>query len=148
MQNSIFIGQKGQAFEPFKMLIGAIMALAVLVIIISAINYFEELRLNVSEQRFYDGLSNAARQPNGSPLIIEDVQFQRGDTFSSNSLGKSMGLASECVSFGQSNSPVFEASPTSVTIRETIVANVVVTCDVSDSDICEIECSLSFEEAT
>ena len=58
------LDNKGQAFEAYRLLIDAILALLVLVIIVSAVNYLESLKTNISSERFYTGLKNAVKQPN------------------------------------------------------------------------------------
>ncbi|HLC78925.1 MAG TPA: hypothetical protein VJG83_00710 [archaeon] len=122
------------------------MALTVLMIIIGAINYFDDLRLSVSKQRFFEGLENATRQPNGETLQIENLQFARGDSFSQVGLSKAIGLPEQCIQFAPSGSPTFSGDNTVVTVNENILTNVYVTCDVNPTNECEIGCVISFEE--
>ena len=141
----IFFSQKGQAFEPFKLLIGAVMALAVLVIIIGAINYFEGLSVDVSRQRFSEGLQNAVRQPNGSPLLIENLKFQRDASFSSGGIGKLIGIPEDCVSFTDPGAKVFEVTDSKlITVHETVLTSVLVRCDIDKPPSCRVGCEITF----
>ena len=76
------LNSKGE-FEPFKLLIGAITSLLILTIIISTINYFQSLEIDISTERFYSGMKNAVNQPNGSLLVAENVVFVEGRAVSS-----------------------------------------------------------------
>lgn len=144
--SALLSDSRGQVFEPFKMLIGAVMALTILVIIIGAINYFDGLRAEVSKQRFYDGLSNAVKQPNGETLVIEEIQFQRGDSFSASALARRLNLEEGCVEFSSSDSRAISSDLALATINENIISNVYATCDVGGFSGCEISCEISFVE--
>ncbi|MFH1390925.1 MAG: hypothetical protein ABIH20_01295 [Candidatus Diapherotrites archaeon] len=134
---------KAQAFAPFKMLIGAIMAMLILVIIIGAINYFEDLRVDVSRQRFYDGLNNAIHQPNETILQVEDAQFAEGTTFSTLGLSKKSGLDPECLEFVDTDSPTFVVEDELITIKENVLTDVFIKCE-TESAGCVIFCEISF----
>ena len=134
---------KAQAFAPFRMLIGAVMALLILVIIIGAINYFEDLRVNVSRQRFYDGLNNAINQPNETILRVEDAQFTEGTTFSTLGLSKRSGLESECIEFIDTDSPTFLVEDDLLTIKENVLTDIFIKCETENGS-CVIFCELSF----
>jgi len=65
-------------FEPFKLLIGAVTALLILTIIVSTINYFDSLELDISTERFYTGVKNAVNQPNDSVIAVAGVVMDKG----------------------------------------------------------------------
>jgi len=132
--------QSGQAFEPFNLLIGAIFALTVLVIIISAVNYFDNERIKISQQRFYDGLANAVKSPNKETIVISEVQFQNDASFSAKSLGNSIGLDESCVAIEAG--PGFEITDSTVKAKSSIRTNIYVRCFTGEK--CEINCEISF----
>lgn len=103
--------EKGQAFEPFKLLIGAIFALLVLVIILGSINYFQGLSTTVSRDRLIIGLKNAVNLHNGETLLVAKLQFNSGDSFSSKGLSNIMGIQSECIEFRDNGFSNYEVSP-------------------------------------
>jgi len=136
------------------MLIGAIFALLVLVIILGSINYFEQLGQDVSNSRFFTGLQNAVRQPTGRVLVVENIQFETDTQYTSSSIGRSMGLDSECVEFAPSDSSSIEINLTSVKIKQAAVTDVFILCNnkknpesTCASSSCEICCKLSFGTA-
>tara|TARA_Y100000310_G_scaffold131592_1_gene130770 strand:+ start:633 stop:1061 length:429 start_codon:yes stop_codon:yes gene_type:complete len=134
---------KAQAFAPFRMLIGAVMAMLILVIIIGAIDYFDGLEITVSRQRFYDGLNNAINQPNETILQVEDAKFSEGTTFSTLGLSKISGLESECLEFVDTDSPTFLVEDDLLTIREKVLTDVFIKCETENGS-CVIFCELSF----
>ena len=138
--------ERGQAFEPFKMLIGAIMALTVLLIIIGAIQYFENLRLDVSKQRFTEGITNAARQPDGALLVVEGLQFQRSQAFSSIALSRNTGIGEGCLEFIDNGDPSIQVSGGVVEFLEGQQVDAYIKCSANASQSCEIGCEISFNE--
>ena len=148
------MNQKGQAFDAYRLLLGAILGLLILVIIVSAVNYFEDLRLQVSQQRFYDGLENAVSQPNSELLVIEDLVFKEGQRFSAVQLGKRMGLEENCLSFSSDCSGGFECDSELVIVTDYILANVKTICETNlestelfCSSSCEVCCEIAFSGA-
>lgn len=144
--------ERGQEFEPFRLLIGAVFALAVLVIIIGAINYFEDLRLDVSRQRFMEGLNNAVKQPNGTPLEIAGIQLQAGKKYTSLEISKVVNIPDECISFGDSGSREFTVErKASVQVNANLLSDVMVVCTAKPADLpvaeCEVGCVITFNEA-
>lgn len=141
--------EKGQAFEPFKMLIGAVMAMFVLVIIISAVTYFRNLDTDISQKRFFDGLKNAVNQPNGDVLVIPDLQFEKGTQYTARSIGGLIGLPSACLEFIDNDLRNFEVRDNLIKLNQAVVTDVYVQCNSQDqcdeSTICEVCCDISFE---
>ena len=138
------LSEKAQAFEPFKMMIGAVFAMLILVIIIGSVNYFQTLRADISTHRFYDGLGGAVKQPNGEILLVSDLQFAEGTAFSSNGLGKVVGLDGECIEFVDSGS-AFEVTDSVAKTKSALIADVFFRCKANEPD-CEIFCEISFGE--
>src|SRR3989344_3250730 len=111
MMRQLSSNERGQSFEPFRMLIAAVMALAVLMIIIGAIQYFDDKQFGISKERFFDGINNGVRQPNGELLVVEHLQFQKGDTLSANGIGKNVGIDGDCITFAGSGTNGAIVSP-------------------------------------
>lgn len=143
---------KKAEFEPFKMLIGAIMALLILTIIISAINFFYSWRVNVSTERFYAGLKNAVEQPNGKPLVMNGLLFDAGSVFSSSALSRQIGLQGiDCLDLeGPSNSTAIIASADkkTISINNNLEINARAVCYTNTSfectSSCEVCCEIGF----
>lgn len=146
------MAEKGE-FEPFKMLIGAVFALLVLTIIISAINSFQQFREKVSLEKFYEGIRNAANQPNGHVLKVENVFFKDGTIFVANSIARQTGLKDKCVLLeADPFNPFFESDYDSITITFKTETNVFTQCYSNQiitgnpNTDCEIACRVSFGE--
>lgn len=140
----IFIGSRGQAFEPFNMLIGAIVALTILTIIISAITYFDQKRIEVSWEKLNDGYRNAVRQPNGSPLLVKDVLLEKGMRIAPRQVSLAMGIGTECVEVDTGGTAGLVQSNELIEVKERLLTSALVTCNTTSSN-CEIECTVSFE---
>ncbi len=95
--------QKGQAFEPFNLLLGAIFALMVLVIIVTTISYFEELNTQASREKMAIGFQSAAKQPNKNEIEIKEIKITKGSIFSPKSLSKYFGISEECIEIKKNN---------------------------------------------
>ncbi|MFH1256097.1 MAG: hypothetical protein V1494_02280 [Candidatus Diapherotrites archaeon] len=143
----ISLNEKGQAFASMRLLIGAVMGLLILVIIISAISYFENLEIDISVKRVNDGFANAVKQPDGSILEVGDAVLL-GQTFSSSGISKKMGIESDCVELYSRGSPAFEeiTAEKAIEVRQRVKTSVYVRCETDPpfgSD-CPIGCTVSF----
>ncbi len=143
------LNQHGE-FEPFKLLIGAITSLLILTIIISTINYFQALEIDVSTERFYSGMKNAVNQPNGSLLVAEKIVFTEGRAVSSRELAQQAGLEDECIIMQAHNPSVFsvEATGKNVRVLERVQTEVYIQCfsnlsPDTPNPLCQVSCNVS-----
>ena len=135
------VNQRGE-FEPFKMLIGAIMALVVLTIILSAIDFFGKWTVNVSTERLFTGIRNAVQQPNGKPLEIRGLAFEAGTVYTTSSLGRQVGLEAQCLKFeGPSNYSSITWNTSTIQINNRIETNVYAVCYTNDPNSLDSFCS-------
>ncbi|MBI2597753.1 MAG: hypothetical protein HYW50_01000 [Candidatus Diapherotrites archaeon] len=141
--------REGGEFEPFKMLIGAVFALLVLTIIVSAIQSFEQFRTKISIEKFYSGLQNATNQPNGQLLVIDNVFFEVDTIFAANSIARNIGLKEGCLELDASR-PAFEnPSRQLVKMLSNAETSVFARCRTNESGgnpACEVSCCVSFGE--
>lgn len=93
------LNQKGQGFEVFNLLIGAILALAILVIIISIINYLEDIKIDSSLESIEQKLKNASQSPDGSVFVSEEVILPKDYSFNSKQVSRILNIREECVEF-------------------------------------------------
>lgn len=137
--------KKGQAFAVYKLLIGAIIALLILIIIIGAINYLEGLKFDISRQRFVTGLQQAVGQPNEDIFKIENVMFREGVIYSTASLGRVMSLNEECIELDCAETAAFDLEGDAVRIKQEILTSVYIQCRTTDCVTdCDICCIVSF----
>ncbi len=138
---------RGQAFEPFNMLIGAIIALTMLAIIIATVSYFEEKKFEVSRQKFNEGVANAVRQPNSSPLQVKSIFLKKGTIISAKEMGTLAGIGEECFDITPIEGTAMSLLKEGVyEAKQSIITTLVITCKTDYSDSCEIGCGLGFVE--
>ena len=96
------MNQQGQGEDVFRLLIGAVMGLAIMVIIISVINYFAALQQSVSEERLYDGfkiaLENVTKQESPDMKIEKGVRLPES-TYTSQGFAAIANFNEECIEF-------------------------------------------------
>ena len=132
-------------FEPFKLLIGAVTALLILTIIVSTINYFDSLELDISTERFYTGVKNAVNQPNDSVIAVSGVVMDKGMIISTAGLAERTGLKEGCFSFETNNSSQYRIEGRSVTVLQKMQDDIYLKCRPgTDAAVCQIECSIGF----
>jgi hypothetical protein len=146
----VFREKSGQ-FEPFKLLIGAITALLILTIIVSTINYFQGLEVDISTERFYSAVKNAVNQANGSLLVAENVVLTSGSTISSRGLAQQAGFQDQCIVLQADNPRVFlvDVEGKKINVLERVQTEVYVQCysntsaDAPNPSECQISCKVS-----
>ena len=94
--------QKGdsEAFESFRLLIGFVLATAVLTIIIVMISKIHNSSILISSQKFEEGVVSASKSPGVSskvPFVIEDLMLS--GTISKRKMAYLTGYPEECISF-------------------------------------------------
>jgi hypothetical protein len=140
------MNEKGQAFTLYKMLISVIFVFLVLVIIITSISYFENLRLDVSKQRVFKAMEQAVKQPNGDVLKVEKVSLGAGTIFTARLLGDVSGADAECLTFDAIAHPAINLRSTSVATEEALSVPVYIRCTAERSECylgCEVCCTFS-----
>lgn len=138
---------KGQEFIGYKMLIGAIVALFILMIIIGAINYFSTLREDISDQVVINGLEAAANSPNGDVIKRSDVTLHEG-SYSARSFSKATGVEEECIYLSSINTSSFykDIVFNAIVVNESVLADIYFRCNTGSicTSGCEICCDVSF----
>ena len=135
-------------FWPFRLLVAAIFGLAVLLIIISAINYFNTMRLRESEEKLMEGLHSAINAPttpdkleNGL-VLREDLSFARG-VYSVKPFSNRFNMPVDCIKF-QSYRTNFEVMDEKrMNVKYDAKADVYFQCVYQSADPCSIVCYIS-----
>ena len=141
------MNSRGQEFAGFKLLIGAITSLLILVIIVGIITHIESLKFEISEKQLYEGLNAAVQTPDGTQIVRKDLTLQQGSLYSASALATISGLPEACISISSSRSGGFEISGTDkiMKIKTNLVADIYYKCTKSDP-VCDISCEISFGE--
>ncbi len=150
IQGNVLVNEKGQAFDAFNLLIGAVVALTILVIILSAISYFDNKKLEVSQQKLSEGFRGAVKQPNGAPLGVNSILLAAGARISSLSVSREMGIAEECIGFEVNAPGLAKKSDSLVEVNERVLTDMTITCLTNKASGfpfpggCEIGCTVTF----
>lgn len=133
-------------FEGYRLIIGAVMAIMILVIILGMVTYLQDIQLQISQERMYDGLKAAKKTPDGSVVIREKLLITKGQSYSKNSFANQINLDSECLTIESKDSIAYELLDTgTLNIHTQLQTNVYFKCfmDVTDDD-CDVSCVVSF----
>lgn len=106
---SFRLNQRGQGDDVFRLLIAAVMALAVLVIVFGIVSLVEEEKFKLSSFRFQDGFAAAVDLPTCKIVKQEKLFFKTGESYSATALARKYSLdetTTNCVQFFSSNSVV------------------------------------------
>ncbi|HIH21828.1 MAG: hypothetical protein J4478_01110 [Candidatus Diapherotrites archaeon] len=140
---------KGQESATFEFLVVAIMGLFIMVIMLSIVNYFTDLRFQASEQRFNDALHSAVSSPNGEAIIAKNIILQPGK-ISSESLAEKANIPSSCVEIDAIDLVAFKLSPdnTVLSVERSVETTVYLKCvlgpEYGSGTDCEESCIASF----
>lgn len=140
------MNNKGQMFAGYRLLIGAIIALLILIIIVGAINYIDRLKFDISKQRLYTGIKNGVKQPNEDVLVVEDIILAES-IYSQDSLGDIGGINGECIEINAIDNEAFNLSDETIMITKDVRTSVYIQCSTNYCpDDCETCCLISFGE--
>lgn len=136
-------------FWPFRLLIAVIFALAMLTIIISVINYFHEMQLRASQERFINGFKNALA------AFTSNAQYGKAKEqnlvlppglYAAGTFAEIYKFPSDCIEFQAPRGTIVELSSDkkSVKLNKEFVVDVYYQCMLTNSGDCEIKCYISF----
>jgi hypothetical protein len=148
------MNQSGQAFEAYRVLIAMVIALAVLLIILSAVTYFDKLREKVSLDTLYSSWKSAVDSPNGKVILARELFFPKGTVFNRRQFAVQVNLEETCVVLDGEKSAGFALDDSDiehprVTAVNSVVGNVYMQCETTNDTIpgfgnCYAYCLLSF----
>ena len=145
--------EKAQSGTVFRLMIDGIIGLAIFMVILSSLSYFQNLRMGTSQQELFSIIESAKNSPNG--LVFpskENLLFSKGDGISTTNLREIIGLNKECFIF-ESGLGFAKVIDDGVGIEFTgnvetkVYAKcypVGAFCDYGEEGCCEINCLISF----
>ncbi len=138
-------------FWPFRLLIAAIMSFAILVIILGAITYFNDLKVQVSRERMYHGFENALGAITTPEALDKGLKEEKRlaiseRTISTAEFSKKFSVPEECISLQVLKKSPFELLPNekAVVVKQESVTDMYFLCVYDYTDICEERCYISF----
>ncbi|MEK6902188.1 MAG: hypothetical protein AABX02_01195 [archaeon] len=156
MISSPKLNEKGQAFEAYRVLIAMVISLAILVIILSAVSYFDELRKKVSTDTVYSSWKSAVDSPNGKVVEARNLYFTKDTRFNRRQFGLQVGLDEACLVLDAEKSTGYQLVDTDplhpyVQVLNNLSGEVYFQCSTLNDDIgadggvdCFAYCRLSF----
>jgi len=136
--------QKGQAGSVFKILIGAVIGIAIFGIIYSIILIMGDQKAYLSEEIFSNKIKMAMKNPINQEYFIEDYTFDKGKVLSIKSLSEQTGLAKECITLQkntQQQNIVFNTE--SILFEQANICTIGVKCVLIGVEPCQIKCVLT-----
>lgn len=136
------LDSRAQGGAVFRLLIGAIMGLMILMIILSVVQYFNDIRLSLGMQNLLSSFETAVHKADGTVIKAKDIELPPNSVISSFSLAKSANISPECVKIeGSENGGVKYNSDISASIPNTMKLTVYIKC-IIETD-CNPSCLLS-----
>lgn len=136
---------KGQAGDVFKLLIGAVIGLAIIAIIYSILAIMGDQKSYLSEEVFSNKILMAMKNPTGKEYVIRDFLFEKNKSLSKMALSEKSGMGLDCITFkNETNSQKVGLIDNNIfTFENDIEVDVGISC-VADSckDNCDICCTL------
>jgi len=120
------VNNRGQAFSAYRLLIGAIMGLAIMVMIVATIHFFEQKSTDIDWRIFIDGFESASELKDGSVIVEKSLSLGVGQSVNSRGLSELVAMGEQCISFdanerlgfklGENSKSVYSANPVSVDV--------------------------------
>ena len=96
---NVFLDTKAQSEVVFRLLIDSIIGLAILLIIISSISYFQEQAILQDRETLVALIQSAVNSPDGKIFTAQNLTFKEGFTISSINTQTWTGLSMNCLTF-------------------------------------------------
>ena len=90
------LNESGQEFIGFRLMIGVFIAFFILVIILSALNYFEGLKTQIVQDAMHSGINSAKSSPNGMVVKKPNLAF-KSTVLTQRYFSAISGLPQECI---------------------------------------------------
>ncbi len=144
-----FLDNKAQSGTIFRLLIDAIIMMAVLIIIIATLNYFNDFKRDVSKTKFVELVGAVVEAPSGQVIKSSNLFFSKGLEYSSDDLQELSHYPASCFSF-QTNLTSAEITGggteslgggTGISFKNDVETTVYAMCEVIEDSDCPAGCS-------
>ncbi len=137
------LNSKGQSSEVFKLLIGSIIGLAIIVIIYSLITQISSQKEYLEDAIFYKKIEGAIRNPTGSETLIEKVNVKSGSSITNEYLGNRTGLGKECFSINNPNNDAINyIDNQGIVFKKDLKLDFIIKCEITNEELCQITCNI------
>jgi hypothetical protein len=140
----LFRTKKAQG-ETFNLIVAAVLGLAILVIIVGIVLYFQNQKFLLSQQRFDATFDRALATPTGDVLVEKNVFFKGGELYSGAIFATGHAIGADCVSVQGGNQSALIVTPDYVRIKTPTELDVYYKCTSTPTDpACGVACVVSF----
>ena len=142
---------RAQSGAVFRLMVDGIIGLAILLIIISALSYFQALRIQAAQEKFFSLVSSATNSPTGKVFSENNLLFTPSG-ISTITIRNKTNIYEGCFKL-QSNlgNVKINEDQSKLDFTSNVEADVYAKCalnadpcDIDDEECCEIECAISF----
>jgi len=142
---------RAQSGAVFRLMIDSIIGLAILLIIISALSYFQALRIQASTEKFFSLVNSATNSPNGKVFSENNLLFTPSG-LSTITIRNKTNIHESCFHFESNLGNVkINDDGSKLDFTANVETNVYAKCSlngtqcgVDDEVCCEFECDISF----
>jgi hypothetical protein len=148
--NNLLDDQKAQAEAVFRLMIDSVIGLAILLVIMSALNYFQGQVVVQSKSDFFALVKNAVNTPNGAVLMSKELTFPNKFSVDAADLQNASNLSENCFEFDSMGSVQTSSDKKEVRFSQSLKVivyakcNAVLGCDPYNSENCCTQCIISF----
>jgi hypothetical protein len=146
--------RSAQSGAVFRLMVDAIIGLVILMMIISALNYFNGLRIEVSKAEFAALIKSAVSAPNGKVVPSGSLIFSQGEMYDATTLSAMTGYSATAFTFQTNLGSAEIGSGNHITFTQPVECKVYARCIATgakctegDTECSEIECLVSFGKA-
>jgi len=142
----MFFDNKAQAGSVFKILIGAVIGIAIFGIIYSIIIIMGNQKAYLSEEIFSNKIKMAMKNPISKEYFIDNYNFDKGKVLSKNSLSEQTGLAKDCISLYKNTSQqniILTNNEENIVFDKANICTIGIKCTIGSTDNCPILCDLT-----
>lgn len=139
--------KKGQAGSVFKLLIGAVIGIAIIAIIVVIIQIMSDQKAYLSEEVFANKISMAMKNPTGSEYIVDNLTFSPQKVINKKALSEETGLGENCINLQvKENAQSYTETGSNgnyILFKKLATVSVGVSCSLSTDDACDLFCNLT-----
>jgi hypothetical protein len=133
---------KGQSGDVFKLLIGAVIGLAIIAIIYSILSIMNNQKSYLSEEVFSNKILMAMKNPTGEEYFVNAFLFEKNKSLSKKALAEKSGLGLDCIFFSSMvESSKVIANENIIDFESDFTADVGIKCESNTN--CDIFCTLT-----
>jgi len=130
----LLIEERGQAEAVFRLIIDSVVAFGILLIILSAINSFNELAIAQSRSDLIFLVQSSVNSPDGQILTSKDLTFKKGFAVDVTDLQNWTGVSTHCFRLDGRTGPITIIDEQRAEFNQLLTLKVYALCSVSGTN--------------